>query len=489
MLFEEHTAPEVNLAFNINPMLDHQTGQWVEGTRGEMILVGGLTPNVGILAKANCGKSELLLAMYATATTRYPSSTSYIQDTEGTLPKDRIVNSTLRYGDVNIFKGSKDHHFIGNSLPLDDWYNKLNTEKSGRFKKLKEGKGTITCPFYYSNLYEDKMLPPMFLGMDSFSEANGKDNQDKLEKEGVADKSNQTYDMIQGNLKTRIMNGVAQFGPLANMYLMTTASLDTFVDVNSAPGRGPAKHAAYLAATEKPKGVGTKYKKCTSGIWTFGIPKPLWKGTAKADQVPKYPYDESELYPGNKMYEYTEVLNVRGKSGASGLITPLVKQQGFGLREDLSMLMFIREWGDKITLKDGVSLKDYGMSSPKQYTFSFDLAPDVHWRNTTLQKAIEDNPKLIRVLEILYGMKYEFYVTHNPKFLDYYCTPAELYQDLTDMGYDWDTLLDTRGWWTHTENEKKFKPFLSTLDLLRMRKGEYVPFWFNKEQRAKIKKV
>jgi len=489
MLFEEHQAPEVPLAFNINPMLDHQTGQWVEGKRGEMILVGGFTANLGILAKANCGKSELLLAILATVTARYPTSASYTQDTEGTLPKIRIINSTMRYGGGNIYEGDGEHYFIGPSLHLDEWYDKLNVEKSARYKKLRSGKGLVTCPFTYSTLYGDKMLPLMVLAQDSFSEANAVETQAKLEKEGIDAKSNNTYDMLQGKVKTRIMNGLAQFGPLAHMYVVTTASLDTFVDTNAAPGRGPAKHAAYLAATERPKGVGTKYKKCTSGIWTFGLPKPLWKGTAKADQVPKYAYDETELYPGNKKYEYTEVLNVRGKSGASGLITPLVKEQGYGLREDLSMLMFIREWGDKIVLKDGVELKDYGMTSPKQYTYAFDLAPEITWRNTTLLKTLEENPKLNRVLEILYGLKYEFYVSHNPLFVDRYCTPKELYQDLIDMGYDWDILLDTRYWWTHLESEDQFAPQISTLDLLRMRKGEYIPFWFTEEQKAKIKKV
>lgn len=486
-LFEEFKAPEVNLAFNVNPILDHQTGEWVEGSRGEMILVGGFTPNTGILAESNCGKTELLLEMYTKVASRYPVSEGYVYETEGTLQKNRVNNYYNRYQEGDLF--SKGHTFLGNSLFLDSWYNTLNKEKSERFKKLKSGKGLVTCPFMYSQAYKDKMLPPMFLACDSFSEAAGEVSQEKLEKEGVADKSNQTYDMIQGNLKTRIMHGASQFPHLANMYLVSTASLDYFVDVNTRPGAGPAKHSAHLAATKKPKGVGSKYKKLTTGIWTFGIPKPLWKGTKSEDQIPKYPLNESELYKGNKQYEYTEVLNTRGKNiGGSGFVTPLVKQQGVGILEDLSMVLFLRDWGKEVKLKDGVSLSDYGMSSGKQYHFSFDLRPDIQWRNTTLRKELANDSKLQRVIEILFGLKYEFYVTHNPKFLKYYCTPKELYQDLIDMGYDWDELLDTRYWWTHLESEKEFKPFLSTLDLLRMRAGEYIPFWFTKEQKAKIKK-
>jgi hypothetical protein len=53
-------------------------------------------------------------------------------------------------------------------------------------------------------------------------------------------------------------------------------------------------------------------------------------------------------------------------------------------------------------------------------------------------------------------------------------------------------LLNTRGWWT-LDNDKQEVPFLSTLDLLRMRKGLYHPYWLAEDKRtiltyAEIKK-
>jgi hypothetical protein len=59
---------------------------------------------------------------------------------------------------------------------------------------------------------------------------------------------------------------------------------------------------------------------------------------------------------------------------------------------------------------------------------------------------------------------------------DILCTPQQLFEDLIKLGWDWDVLLSTRGWWT-VNNDQHPVPFLSTMDLLRMRKGLYSPYW------------
>ena len=66
-----------------------------------------------------------------------------------------------------------------------------------------------------------------------------------------------------------------------------------------------------------------------------------------------------------------------------------------------------------------------------------------------------------------------------------WCTPAELYQDLKDMGYDWDKLLDTRGYWLINQYDKDNVPYLHTVDLLKMRKGLYHPWWYDKKDLKK----
>ena len=58
----------------------------------------------------------------------------------------------------------------------------------------------------------------------------------------------------------------------------------------------------------------------------------------------------------------------------------------------------------------------------------------------------------------------------------------EIKQNVIDKGYDWDKVLDTRGYWLYIEEEKELnaKPYLSGFDLLRVAAGEYKPTFLSK---------
>ena len=50
------------------------------------------------------------------------------------------------------------------------------------------------------------------------------------------------------------------------------------------------------------------------------------------------------------------------------------------------------------------------------------------------------------------------------------------------QGYDWEKILDSRGYWLFKEEEDMLQPppYLSGYDLLRMAVGEYNPIHFKK---------
>jgi hypothetical protein len=57
----------------------------------------------------------------------------------------------------------------------------------------------------------------------------------------------------------------------------------------------------------------------------------------------------------------------------------------------------------------------------------------------------------------------------------------ETYETKTRINGNWDILLDTRGYWTI--NQYTFKiPYLSMIDLLKMRKGLYFPYFLNDDK-------
>lgn len=482
-LFEAHAGDEVNLALNVTPMLDHNSGVWVKGIRGNWILVGGYGFVPVIMAEANCGKTGMLLSIYATGHYRYPTSDGIFYETEGTMPKSRLTDTYQRIDPEGDLWG-RGIEWVKKTLPLDHWADVLSAKKNERFALMKTAKNLVTLPFELSP-GNNKTLPFMLNAVDSFAEAEPHDAARKLEKEGVAASVNQTYDMIVGNIKTRIMRGISLMGPAANMMTLMSGSVDSFVDTNSQPGRGPAKTNAHLDAKKKPKGMGTKVKKLSTSSIIFGIPKPWWKGTDAKDRIPKTPLHDSELIQDSKSYEHVEFKDTRSKAGESGFVQTMVSRQGEGPLWDVSIWWFLKDYGAK---NPRVSMGDYGLINTKQYHTATQFLPEVDWRTNTLRQVLRDNPKVGVAFDLLYGLKFEYFIGQNPEFLKRFCTPEELYNDLKALGYDWNELLDTRYWWTHLESEKGLPPQLTCLDLLCMRTGEYIPYWFTKEKRAEIQK-
>ena len=116
--------------------------------------------------------------------------------------------------------------------------------------------------------------------------------------------------------------------------------------------------------------------------------------------------------------------------------------------------------------------------------YYLELIPDVKLSRTTIRQKTESDMKLRRAMNITSEMCQIYnYMSLDQK---YKCTPAQLYQELKDKGYDWDLILSkTRGWWTLIgEHEDTY--FLSTMDLLRMRIGEYVPYWYPEKDKIKV---
>ncbi|MNY30504.1 hypothetical protein D3C86_1646150 [compost metagenome] len=103
-------------------------------------------------------------------------------------------------------------------------------------------------------------------------------------------------------------------------------------------------------------------------------------------------------------------------------------------------------------------------------------------QRTTVRGKIRDNPRLQRAMEITS----ELCQMENLGFIQargYLMDPKDLYTKIKELGYDWDEILDTRGYWDFEENNNP-KHFLSTLDILRMAKGEYTPYWHDQKKAA-----
>ncbi|MNE69305.1 hypothetical protein D3C80_1650230 [compost metagenome] len=113
-----------------------------------------------------------------------------------------------------------------------------------------------------------------------------------------------------------------------------------------------------------------------------------------------------------------------------------------------------------------------------------ELRPNVALSRTKVRQKLNGDPLLRRAVEIQSEM---LQLIQFQRKLDV-PTPAALYEGLVKMGYDWEVLLGTRGYWMVKEEEHLCeKKFLSTMDLIRMLRFEYKPYWMSGEDKAKIK--
>jgi hypothetical protein len=123
----------------------------------------------------------------------------------------------------------------------------------------------------------------------------------------------------------------------------------------------------------------------------------------------------------------------------------------------------------------------YGLEGNVQ-NYTLALRPDIALSRTKVRSKINGDPLLRRALNITSEM---CQINQLYDYLDddIYCTPKQLYDDLKAKGYDWEMLLKTRGRWTY-DNDQHPVPFLSTMDLMRMRAGKYHPYWLADDKKT-----
>ncbi len=183
------------------------------------------------------------------------------------------------------------------------------------------------------------------------------------------------------------------------------------------------------------------------------------------DRTPEYPREgENDNTEMGTDLNIVTLRQLRSKSGPTGITLELIVSQNEGVLPSLTEFHYIK------------GNERFGLTGTLQH-YALDLYPDVKLSRTTVRTKIDNDPKLRRALNITSELlqMHQLWTHLDPKLL---CTPKELYDDLKAKGYDWnEEILITRGWWT-LDNDKHPVKFLSTMDLLRLRTGQYPkPYW------------
>jgi len=454
---------------NVGALMDIPTGNFVTGMRGEKILNGGLSGVVGVVGMGNNFKSTIIHYLMLQATNRLSAGgltiPMHTYDTEDNmaLNLERFNKLAERFENIedNPLYNPDVWSIISKSeLYLDDWF-KLVQENA---KKKQENKSEYVKYEGFKNMITGKELElpiPSSIEIDSLSEAEGASTIESVEKD--INNTNTVF-MQQGLLKTKVMKDLPRVSTNANVNFLFTAHIGKEINMATGPfAPQPKKALSYLKQGDKIKGVSDKINFLATHLWsTYGSRPLINQGTKE----PEFPIQNGDV---NTDLNTVHFQVLRSKSGPSGIVVDLVISQREGVLPALTEFLFIKN--NKFGLEGNVRF------------YELSLYPGVKLSRTTVRGKLDEDEKLRRAVNItseLLQMK-----MYMPQYKHLYCTPKELYDDIKALGYDWDTLLDTRGWWAIKQYDPNLKPFLSTLDLLLIRSKKKKPYWYNKKLEVK----
>lgn len=458
--------PDVRVMYNVGALCDVPTGSFLKGKHGEMILNGGVGACTGVVGIGNQFKSTFMEYMMGTVVARYliEDENCYVitYDTE-------INKTTSRLSAIvgNLYGVTPENNPVENgrwritdkTTLGDEWFDQYKAFVDTKFKNAKQL--MRVTPFFIEKKNElfTEILPTP-AAVDSISEFETSDVADMKEDNSLGEKSGNTMWMRQGLSKMRMLSELPKHIANGNTPFFMTAHVGKYIAMD--PNAPQPKKLAFLKNGDVVKGVSDKFFFLTTVCWQCTNAAPLINDGTKG---PEYPADQTDNMKLDTDLMLVTVTLLRNKYGRSGLMMQIIVSQELGVQPSLTEFHYLK------------TVDRYGFEGNLQ-NYNLILCPDIKLSRTTIRRKIDTHQELRRALNILAEM---LQITSLMTDKDgVFCTPQELYADLIAMGYDWPTLLNTRGWWTY-DNDKQPIPFLSTMDLMRMRKGLYVPYWWPKE--------
>ncbi len=452
-------APNVKAMINIGAGFDIPTGAYLQGKHGESILNGGLGNLTGVSGIGNSYKSTTMHYQTLTAMARMGSSVANTYDTEINKHEHRLldlVNNIPEFHGEDVIDSGKWVITDKTRHTGDEWFDILKDYL--QLKRKNEKQMQVETPFldrdHKSYL---KIIQPTFTEVDSLSEFSTQDVIRMQDENSLGESGANMVSMRQGQQKNRFLMEIPSLAGGSYNYTLMVAHLgDEFQLDPRAPVK---KKLAFLKQGTKLKGVPEKFTFVMNNFWLATKAMPL----VNDQKQPLYPRDSEDNMQGDTDLTEVEFCQLRGKSGPTGIVLTVVVSQEEGVLPSLTEFHYIKDQ-DRFGLEG--NLQNYVLA----------MCPEIKLSRTAVRGKIDRHPELRRALNITSEMcqMQQYWHTLEPK---YRVSPKQLYDELKAQGWDWEVLLnDTRGWWCpiglHTD-----KFFLSTMDLLRMRTGEYIPYW------------
>ncbi len=455
--------------FNVGCLMDVPSGRPYVGEHGETIINGGEASFDGIVGMPNLGKTGLSLFIKGTILSRYISTALAVHDTENTLDLQRLAEILVQFGfDVNDLVEAGRLAFTDAGVYVgNEWFEVIKTMSAER---RKDPKVVRTTPFYDHRLKENvKALAGLLVLLDSLSGLNTDAVERMFEKGEIGEKELNMVAMRGAMAKSQMIDQMINVTSPGGLFLTATAHVGQEHQLDQY--KPPPRKLRYMKQGEKIKKIPENFLFLTHTTYQCTSLELLLDG----DKKPEFPRSGEEE-GNNTDLNAINVLVLRCKSGMSGYPFKVVVSQSEGVKVGLTEYLHLKD-------HNYFGLSDSKGNSAKGATnYRLDLLPDVNLTRRSIRDKIEELPKLQRALTISSELQQirELWAQLDPEL---YTKPKELYEDIKALGYDWDLLLNTRGYWIYKEDEKEDTlPFLSTVDLMKMRVGQYHPYWYPKKR-------
>lgn len=462
----QHIVPRQN----VGCLQDIPYGQYLYGVHGESILNGGLSDIEGICGRGNTFKTVLMKFKFLRVLDRYEPFVMEEYETEGSGSVDRTYQLAMQFPNLAGVDLEMENRLRFSSVRDqwgDEWFDKLRKFGEAKFKSAKTDQ--FTTPFRDKYTGEAiKTIRPTGALVDSLSQLNVATVDKIFDKAKVGEGAANVDSMKASAAKSQIMGQMPGVTGRYGIKIGLTAHIGDQIQIDAYVP--PAQKLGFLKQKQGLKRVPENFTFLTHMLLFVIKATPLIHKDTKA---PLYPADSEDNIEGDCDLMMLLVQVLRSKYGASGMPFEVVVSQAEGVLIGLTEFNYIK------------GFDRYGISG-NDTTYNLDLVPDVSLRRTTIRGKINADVRLQRALEITSEMCQMKNLWGDSRFgedeKDILCTPKELYDDLKAKGYDWDLILtQTRGYWIYEENEATHPlKFLSTKDLLRMRKGLYHPWWMEK---------
>lgn len=446
--------------FNVGCLFDIQTGKYVPGVRGEMILNGGVAPIEGVTGIGNSFKSTVMHYRMLQVFKRYLESFGAAYDTENSATLQRYIdlaNALDPTGELASTLDEEVGRFILSSAVEyggTEWHNKLKEWTKERLKSDKK----IDTPFPDKEGKPIKIYAPFIQQVDSLSQLKSEAVMKKIDDNGIGEAELNTIDMNASRARAQLVDDLPNLTGKCGVIMMLSVHMGEQIVMDQY--NAPKKKLAFVKGNKKMKKAPENFTFLTNNLFEITEIKPLINQSTK---MVEFPVNAEDDMKGNTDLMVATIMPVRTKYGKTGIPFEIIISQTNGVQDTLSEFWYCRSYGR------------YGLGGNLQHV-ELELYPGVKFQRTTIRRLIKEDKKFCRAMQItadLCQMKAiwpEFAAEHIT------FTPTELYNKIREMGYDWDELLETRPYWTFDQYTNPIK-FLSTMDLINMYHGKYKPYW------------